>query len=550
MPATAAIYHHPDVIESSETPLAGRRVAGQSFLAGYARHVEADTLHCVADSPKVIEHFRELVTGYGWKGPIQGALMRQPNLLANPGTVMLPGPRLGPHAWVRRRSGQRVYSLCGITHTVSTKRIMDGLFNMLSAPVEEWDAVICTSRSVHDVVAAELDETRTYLARRFGARRVPSPQLPIIPLGIDTARFSRDEAARKRYRERFDVGDDDILVMSMGRLSVYAKMHPAPLLLALQRAARLTGRRTVLVMVGWFADEATDHQHRAMTALAPDVTVHFPDGKDQELRYEVWSAADIFALPVDNIQETFGLAPIEAMAASLPVVCSDWNGFKDTVENGTTGFRVRTFMSPPGTGAEIAQRFEDNLDNYFQYLGLVHQSTMVDVREMAEAFATLINDPERRQAMGAAGLERARRLYDWSVIVPQYQALWGELNARRTRGLPSSPREHDEGANPAAIDPFTLYGGYPTARLPVTALLSADAPFPCEEVEKYIELTGANRLRRAVTNVQNLAVIHAFVLAQGPIRLDELISRSGLDGNLVTPAVLWLAKFDRIQVRV
>ncbi len=44
---------------------------------------------------------------------------------------------------------------------------------------------------------------------------------------------------------------------------------------------------------------------------------------------------------IDNIQETFGLAPLEGMAAGLPLLVSDWDGMKDTVSP-DVGFRVKT----------------------------------------------------------------------------------------------------------------------------------------------------------------------------------------------------------------
>ncbi|MEM7422685.1 MAG: hypothetical protein AAF334_03125, partial [Pseudomonadota bacterium] len=56
--STASIYHHPDAIESDDTPLAGRRTAGQSFLRGYARHAQTETIHCAAGSDAHIQHFR------------------------------------------------------------------------------------------------------------------------------------------------------------------------------------------------------------------------------------------------------------------------------------------------------------------------------------------------------------------------------------------------------------------------------------------------------------------------------------------------------------
>lgn len=549
MLATAAIYHHPDAIESEKTPLAGRRAAGQSFLTAYARHVQADRLHCVADNNQVIESFRALMAENGWSGPIDGALISQPSLLSEPGTIMLPGPGLGKYAWARRRVGQRAYSICGITHTVATKRIMDSLFDMLSAPVEEWDAIICTSQAVHDVVADQVEEGVRYLTRRFGARQVTRPMLPIIPLGIDTARFTHDPQARTALRAKLGLQDDQVAIMSMGRLSVFEKMHPAPLMIAAQRAAKASGKRLVILMAGWFSDNGQERLHRAAAKeLAPDVQVVFPDGKDPDLRFGIWSAADIFAFPVDNIQETFGLAPVEAMAAGLPVVCSDWNGFRDTVEHGVTGMRIRTRMNPPGTGWEIARRFEDAQDQYLQYLGLVHQRTAVDVRELGDALARLAADPELRARMGAAGVERARSRYDWAHIIPQYQALWGEQTARRMRGQITAAREPDEPSNPAALDPFTLYRGYPSDRILAASIVSAETLMSAQDVDRLTTMSGAKFLRRFVTSAQNALTIQNTIYEQGPLRLDALISETGLEPNLVTSAVLWMSKFDCVQI--
>lgn len=549
MTANAAIYHHPDAIEQAETPLAGRRVAGQSFLAGVARHLRADRLHCMADTPALIEDFKSLMRKNGWSGPIDGALARQPARLVEPGVLMLPGPGLARYAWVRRRVGQKTYSLCGITHTVSTRRIMDRLFETLSAPVEEWDAIICTSQAVHDVVAHQMDEGARYLLRRFGARRMPRPMLPVIPLGIDTARFARDPDARAAVRSRLGVDGDEVLILSMGRLSAFEKQHPAPLFIAAQRAAASSGRRLTIAMAGWFGDDGQEELHRAAAAeFAPDVTALFPDGKDADLRTGIWSAADIFCLPVDNIQETFGLAPIEAMAAGLPVVCSDWNGFRDTIEHGVTGLRVRTLASPPGTAQEIAHRFEDGHDKYLQYLGLVLQRTVVDVRELADGLAALAASPERRAEMGAAGVLRARRLFDWAVIVPQYQALWAEQNARRSRGVATSVREPDEPANPTAIDPFLLYRGYPTDRLTRSAIVSAERQFAQDEIGRLMKLTGSHYLRRSVTSQEHAVTIQTAVARHGPIGLEELIAETGLTASLVMSTVLWLAKFDCVQI--
>ena len=48
--------------------------------------------------------------------------------------------------------------------------------------------------------------------------------------------------------------------------------------------------------------------------------------------------ADVFFFPTFYPWETFGIVQLEAMANGLPVIASDWQGPKDIVMNGETGF--------------------------------------------------------------------------------------------------------------------------------------------------------------------------------------------------------------------
>ena len=432
---------------------------------------------------------------------------------------------------------------------MSTRRIQQGLFDALAAPVEDWAAIICTSAAVRGVVEQELHAARDYIAQRFQAGRVPMPQLPLIPLGIHTERFAHDPAARRRLRAEYGIGDDDIAVMSMGRLNVFEKMHPVPLYIALQRAAEATGKKVHLLMSGWFAEDASESIFRqGAAAFAPDIGVTFPDGRDPALRHALWSAADIFALPVDNIQETFGLVPVEAMAAGLPVVCSEWNGFRDTIEDGVTGYRIRTLMAAGGSGQALANRFEDHADTYLQYLGAVQQRTVVDIAALADALSVLISSPEKRRRMGQAGRAHAAGRYDWAAIIPLYHELWSDLHARRRQGQPTTPRKPHGPANPTSIDPFRLYRGYPTQVLSGATMLTARAALSGSQLKALMEQTGAMDLRRMVAPGSSVLAVHGLIHQHGPIRFDALVAQSDLSVVRTEAIVLWLLKFDLVQM--
>jgi glycosyltransferase involved in cell wall biosynthesis len=88
------------------------------------------------------------------------------------------------------------------------------------------------------------------------------------------------------------------------------------------------------------------------------------------------AASDVFCQP-NTGPEPFGIALVEALYAGLPVVTSGFGGATEVVDH-TCGL-----LTPPG-----------------------------DAVSVAEALKSLIHDPSRRQALGAAGPARAGSLCD------------------------------------------------------------------------------------------------------------------------------------------
>jgi glycosyltransferase involved in cell wall biosynthesis len=494
MAHNAAIYFRDDAYRTDQPAPVGRQSAGEGFLRGFLAHAEIDELVVVVDGRAQREAFEQRVASLGGRNaglPRRWAHPGRLAPLARAGAMYRPGPNLAIWAWRRRRHGAAAWSLTGVTHTLATHYAMDQIGAFLTAPVEPWDALICTSACGRRVVERLLDGWGAWLAERLGAQRLPRPQLPVIPLGVDTAAFdpapAARAAARHGLRQRLGIAEADLAVLYAGRLSWHVKAHPWPMYAGLEaaiRQRRLAGR-VHLIEAGQHAGERTrDHFAEARAALLPSARCHHVDGADAgALRHAFW-AADLFCSLADNIQETFGLTPVEAMAAGLPVIASDWDGYRETLAHGETALLVPVTLPPAAAGVLLAERHEDGLDGYDPYAGLAALATAVDVAATAEAFATLLGDPERRAAMGASGRARARALYDWSVIIPRYQELWGELAAARAAAAGTAPPPAGA-AHPLRPSPFALFGHYAGRRLgPRTRLVAAAAPpLPWEQAQ-------------------------------------------------------------------
>jgi glycosyltransferase involved in cell wall biosynthesis len=339
---------------------------------------------------------------------------------------------------------------------------MDNIAGQLVAPLHDHDALICTSSAVRASVEAHLDGVREHLAAEYGPRRRAEVQRVTIPLGVDAAAFATTPKDRQGWRERLDIPADAFVVLYVGRFHAAEKMNPALMALALERAARRLDQPIYWVNSGWAAEEPwIPDFHAATRALCPSVQYRVVDGRPADVRFSIWSVADAFISFSDNIQETFGLTPVEAMAAGLPCVVTDWDGYRDTVRDGEDGFTIDTVAPAPGDGFDLSYWHANGWWNYTDYVGAAAQLTAIDFRQATEAICALAVNPGLRRKLGGQAQARARSVFDWSAIVPQYQALWADQNARR-RAVEAPPGIMN---NPFRPDPFRLYASYPTRHL-------------------------------------------------------------------------------------
>ena len=460
----AAIYMHPNGFDTTSGRILGRHSAGESFLRGFLRHADVERFYfwnagaaSMPDLQALVHRIHPTTRPKTW---ITANYRRG---IGEVGALNLPGPNVGDEAWARRVHGSGVYSICGITHTTATARVMDILSQFATSPVTDHDALICTSSAVRDSVETHLAGVREYLAEQFGGpRRQPELQRVTIPLGVNADEFQTTPEQRKAWRERLDIPDDAVVALYVGRFNYREKMNPALMALALEKAAVATGKPIYWVNSGWSESDAENATyHDGARALCPSVHYREVDGRPPDVRFSIWSVADFFISLSDNIQETFGLTPVEAMAAGLPCVVTDWNGYRDTVLHGEHGFRIPTAAPAPGDGADFAYYYANNWLSYENYVGAASQLVAIDFAEAAAAISILVLNADFRRQLGRQAQAHVRARFDWSQVVPQYQALWGELAARRTHRAPDPPKLD----NPYRPDPFRLFGGYPTKHL-------------------------------------------------------------------------------------
>jgi alpha-maltose-1-phosphate synthase len=558
MTKTVAILYKRDGYDTSGTRLLGRQAAGEGFLKAITKYGTANPLYCYADSRQDFAEFCQRIQPWSdidSNGNRQAQWIATGNYadISNAGTIYQPDPQIARLAWERRFSNQQGYSICGVTHTIASVGVMESISNLIIAPLQPWDALICTSMAVRTAVERLLNTSAEYLAQRLNAQPNIQIQLPVIPLGVDCDAFDlgeNRENVRRNLRQALGIPQDDIVVLFVGRLCFYAKAHPIPMAMAIEQAAQKTQAKIHFVLAGWFENEREEVNFRQGTqAFCPSVNTIFVDGRIPEIRQRIWAASDIFISLVDNIQETFGLTPIEAMAAGLPVIVSDWNGYKESVRHEVDGFKIPTIISPPGGELDLAARYFNETLNYGRYVANASMATSVDIQAAAVALVKLITNPELRQKMGENGRARARAAYDWRVVIGIYENLWQKLAEIRATAPMSVPLLPNRPPVPWCDDPLRLFSHYTSKTIDRSLMLGLGTMSAAENLQKIrqTELSNFGADRR-ISN-DTIDAILAQVAAQGTVSIETIVQgSSGIYSPELLRTIVYLLKFEVLSV--
>jgi len=228
--------------------------------------------------------------------------------------------------------------------------------------IERSDGVTAVSRSLRDDTIAQV-----------GVRG----EIAVIPNFLECSEFRRRPDPELRARicppDRYDA-----LVIHMSNFRPVKRVEAA--IEVFHRIRRRVRARFVLVGDGPVRPEV----EKRVDAYGLDKDVLFAGAQGDPVQW--LSVSDLFLLP--SMQESFGLAALEAMACEVPVVASRVGGLPEIVKDGVTGF-----VCAP-----------DDLDG------------------MAERGIALLTDATLRDGIVQRACEMVRSDYCTGRIVPLYEA--------------------------------------------------------------------------------------------------------------------------------
>lgn len=254
-----------------------------------------------------------------------------------PAADVVVGFDLDGFLWARRRSRPFIASLKGII--ADELRNERGHVRALLALQARWER-INVSRADRVVVTSEYCASVAH--RAYG---VPRAKLAIVPEPLDLEGWQRLFAAAPRRPAGRPV------VLSVGR------MYPRKRFPDLLHAARLLSRRIPEVQVRIVGNGPEWPRVSAVRDELDlkDTVVLLGDASRRQLAAE-YANADCFCLP--SVQEGFGIAFVEAMAAGLPVVACRAAAIPEVVLDRRTGL-----LANPRSPEELAMALETLLAN-------------------------------------------------------------------------------------------------------------------------------------------------------------------------------------------
>ena len=219
----------------------------------------------------------------------------------------------------------------------------------------------------------------------------PAKRVWVIPPGVDGSVFFTGRTEKYLSVHAFlGIDSERPIISVIGRLEPLKDQE-----LAIRAFAELASPRPLLVLVGEPApghESYVGHLRRLATTLGVGADVRFLGALVHAQVSHVFAASAIALVP--SLAETYGLVVLEAAASGIPVVASRTGGLMQSVVDGHTGVLVGS--REPGDWAAVIRQ--------------------------------LLDDPARREHLGANGHERALGL-TWAATATSILGVYASVSA-------------------------------------------------------------------------------------------------------------------------
>ena len=206
--------------------------------------------------------------------------------------------------------------------------ITHGYFNKSSKKIVEYLTIFYCDKTISELIVPTKKAYDLFKEKYKVDRNVY-----IVPTGIEVEKFYRENNKKLDIvskRKSLGIDKDDFVVLFVGRIGSEKNIE---LLLSSMRSLSGSLPKMKLLIVGSGPDLGNYQEYIKKYKLEKKVI--FTGAVPWENIQDYYMVADVFTTASHT--ETQGLTVVEAMAASLPVVCVSDESFQDTVIDGLNG---------------------------------------------------------------------------------------------------------------------------------------------------------------------------------------------------------------------
>ena len=214
--------------------------------------------------------------------------------------------------------------------------------------VEIWDRPSAAQRRALEAAALVICVSRDTRARALAWAPIPPERAVVVSNTVSENFTPGDRAAA---RARFDVQDDEFVILSVGRLDIRERYKGQDRVInQLAQLSAPPGRRLCYLVAG----DGNDRRRLEELARKNQVLdrVRFMGFVGRSCLPDLYRASDLFALP--STGEGFGIVFLEAMACGTPAIGLNAGGAADALADGELGWCVETDAFPQALRAAIS----------------------------------------------------------------------------------------------------------------------------------------------------------------------------------------------------